>query len=255
VTWVESVSPSFQARHESQDGEDVARALDQMERTRDRLDQLFPRTVGDVEIVFHHTAAQLDAARPLLPFRRRMDAPAARRYRGGAASAGRIDVLAPAVLQARASAVPGSSQMLARVPDVLYTRLVIAANNRGLPPPPTPRRAWAALRWAWLVEGAAAWFGGQTEHARPAIARRLHEAGPPSFPPARHDAALLGGTVIDLLVREEGIKAAVALACRPPRGRPERALGEAFRERALRHTADAWRVHLARLAGERESRR
>jgi hypothetical protein len=255
VPWVESVSLSFQARHESQDADDVARTLEQMERTRERLDELFPETVGDVEIVFHHTAAQLDAARPLLPLARRLDAPAARRYRGGVAIAGRIDVLSPAVLQTRASAVPGSRQMLERVPDVLYTRLVIAANNRGVPPPMTPRRAWAALRWPWLVEGAAAWFGGQTEHARPAIARRLHEEGPPAFPPARRDAALLGGTVIDLLVREEGIKAAIALACRLPRGRQERALSEAFRGRALRHTGDAWRLHLQRLAGERGSRR
>jgi hypothetical protein len=204
--------------------------------------------LGDVEVVFHHTAAQLDAARPLLPLLRRMDAPAARRYRGGMATSGRIDVLTPAALEARASAVPGSRQMLARVPDVLYARLVVAANNRGFPPPATPRRVRAALRWTWLLEGAAAWFGGQTEHARPAIARRLHEAGPPSFPPARHDASLLGGTVIDLLVREEGIRAAIALATRPPRGRPERALRDAFRDRPLRHSADAWRAHLARIA-------
>jgi hypothetical protein len=187
----------------------------------------------------------------MLPLIRRLDAPAARRYRAGMATAGRIDVLAPAVLRSRASAVPGSRQMLERVPDVLYTRLVLATNNPRFPPPATPRRELTAWRWPWLVEGAAAWFGGQTEHARPAIGRRLHEEGPPSFPPARRDAALLGGTLIDLLVREEGIRAAVALACRPPRGRPDRVLAELFRGRAVRHTADAWRLHLARLAGER----
>ena len=26
----------------------------------------------------------------------------------------------------------------------------------------------AFMRWAWLLEGAARWFGGQTAHARPA---------------------------------------------------------------------------------------
>ncbi|MCW3065575.1 MAG: hypothetical protein JWN32_2747, partial [Solirubrobacterales bacterium] len=67
--------------------------------------------------------------------------------------------------------------------------------------------------------------------------------------------ALLGGTVFDLLVLEEGIKAAIALAVRPPRGRAERALSDAFRGRSLRHTSDAWRLHLQRLAGERPSRR
>ena len=41
-------------------------------------------------------------------------------------------------------------------------------------------------------------------HLRPAIARRLRERASPSFPPTARDAALLGGTVFDLLSRESG---------------------------------------------------
>jgi hypothetical protein len=106
----------------------------------------------------------------------------------------------------------------------------------------------AELRWAWLLEGTARWFAGQTEHARPAIARRLREGARPSFPPAARDALLLGGTVIDLLAREQGEHAAARLACRlDPRG-PRAALVKAFGGRSFRHTEQAWRTHLALLA-------
>jgi len=113
----------------------------------------------------------------------------------------------------------------------------------------TPGRVRLELRWAWLFEGAARWFAGQTEHARPAIARRLRECGRPSFPPGIRDAPLLGGTVIDLLVREEGELAAAQFAYRiHPQG-PRAALSKAFGGRPLVHTEGAWRSHLARLAG------
>jgi hypothetical protein len=141
--------------------------------------------------------------------------------------------------------------MLAKVPAALYARRVIHENNHDLPRRLTPRRMTLELRWAWLLEGAARWFAGQTEHARPAIARRLHDGGRPSFPPGFRDAALLGGTVIDLLAREEGELRAAQLACRlHPQG-SRAALSKAFHGRAIVHTEGAWRSHLARMASGR----
>jgi hypothetical protein len=109
-------------------------------------------------------------------------------------------------------------------------------------------------RWmgaAWFVEGAAQWLSGQTRHVRPAVARRLREGRAPAFPPKPADALLLGGTVFDLLAREEGEKAAVAAA----RGSADRLLAEAFHGRGVRRTEDAWRSHLARLADASAPRR
>jgi hypothetical protein len=100
------------------------------------------------------------------------------------------------------------------------------------------------MRDAWFVEGAAQWLSGQTRHVRPAVARRLHEGGAPAFPPSSRDAMLLGGTVFDLLAREEGERAAVAAA----RGGPRALLADGFHGRGLRRTEDAWRSHLARIA-------
>jgi hypothetical protein len=156
-------------------------------------------------------------------------------------------MLAPGALDRRASAVPGSREMLELTPAALYARRVINESNDGLRRRAAPGRVRAQLRWAWLLEGAARWFAGQTDYARPAIARRLHDGEPPSFPPGVRDALLLGGTVIDLLAREQGEQAAVELACRlDPRG-PTAALVSAFGGRPLRHTEQVWRSQLQRL--------
>jgi hypothetical protein len=76
------------------------------------------------------------------------------------------------------------------------------------------------------------------------VARRLREGGPPSYPPGRADAMLLGGTVIDLLAREEGDRAAVAAI----REGPQTVLDALGGRRRDRHTAAAWRSHLTRVA-------
>jgi len=248
MAWVETVTPSFRARHESSDGDDVARALDELEATRARLAIVFPRTVADVTVVFHRSGPLLDLAHPLVPFERLLTAPAARRYVVGSTNAHTIHVLAPCALRERASAVPGSRELLERAPDALYARLVVGLNNRRLPPPARPAALLARLRWAWLVEGTARWFAGQVEHARPAIARRLREGERPAFPPRLRDAALLGPTLIDLLAREHGPEAVMRLACYLNPAGPRAALREAFRGRSLEHTEGAWRSHLARIA-------
>jgi hypothetical protein len=207
--------------------------------------------VGEVTVILHRTAISLYLARPTVALAWALTAPAARRYVGGWTSAHELHVLTPSALKARASNVPGSAEMLALTPVALYTRRLIGASNRDLASRAAPLRLTAQLRWAWLLEGAARWFSGQTEHARPAIARRLREGAPPSFPPSTRDAILLGGTVIDLLAVEEGEGAAIQLATHLDQGGPDIALRKAFRGRSLAHTEGAWRAHLSRLASGR----
>ncbi len=157
-------------------------------------------------------------------------------------------MLAPRLLAKRASNVEGSLEMLMLVPSALFARRLVAEGIPGLPPPFGPRAFQRYLAWAWLIEGAAQYLSGQTRHVRPAITRRLREGGPPSFPPGRRDAPLLGGTVFDLLAQEEGERACVELARSPLSEGPAKALETAFHGRALRHTEDAWRAHLERLS-------
>lgn len=248
MSWVETTSPSFAARHDESDAEDVVGVLELLEGTRERLATVLPVIPEGLGVVVHPTSAQLDLAQPVVPVLRRLTAPASRRYLAGWFTPREIHVLAPRALEARASTVPGSREMLLLTPAALYAQLAAGLSNPALPPPLRPRSVATYARHAWLAAGAGQWFSGQTAHARPAIARRLREGGEPSFPPGIRDAQLLGGTVLDLLAREEGEQAAASLAIQPP-GDIRRTLERAFRGRSFVHTQGAWRAHLARLAG------
>jgi hypothetical protein len=248
--WVETSSPNFAARFDEVDRRDVRDVLNLLEDMRERLAAVFPVLPDDVSVVLHTSRLELDLAQPYLPILRRVTTPAARRYLAGWAGRGAVHVLAPRLLAGRAANVEGSKEMLLLTPAALYVQLVIGACNPDLPPPWSPRSTARAARWAWLIAGSAQWFSGQTALARPAIARRLREEARPEFPPGLKDAALLGGSVIDLVAREQGAAAAARLACSPlPPGGPREALLRVFDGRAIVHTEGTWRAHLARLAG------
>ncbi|HTN25539.1 MAG TPA: hypothetical protein VL120_16235 [Solirubrobacteraceae bacterium] len=247
--WVESSSRNFTARHDETEATAVRGVLQLLEATREEVAAVFPQLPPEVTVVVHSSTKELDLAQPFLPVVRRLTSPEARRYVAGWAGRGTLHVLAPRLLAERAANVEGSREMLALTPAALYVQLVVGACNPDLPPPWSARSTARAARWAWLVGGTAQWFSGQTTHARPAIARRLREGARPDFPPRLRDAALLGGTVVDLVAREEGVQAAVALACSLPPGGSRAALVATFNGRALVHTEGTWRAHLARMAG------
>jgi hypothetical protein len=248
MSWVETASPSFSARHEERDAEDAVSVLELLEGTRERLAEAFPALPGEVAVVLHDSIAQVALAQPPLPVVWVLTAPAARRYLAGWISAREVHVLAPRLLAERASNVRGSREMLMLTPAALYAQLVVATNNPRLPPPFTPGRFAAYVRWAWLVAGAGQYFSGQTVYARPAITRRLREGHAPRFPPATADAWLLGGSVFDLLAEERGEAAAVELALSLPSGGAREALRHAFPGRPLTESEAVWRAHLGRIA-------
>lgn len=246
MAWVETRSPPFVARHDSADEEGARGVLATLAGARTRVDPLLGVSLEEVTVVVHRSDAQLVLAQPVLPLVRHLTAPAARRYLAGWAGADELHVLAPDVLARRASSVAGSREMLSLVPAALYARLAVGVANHRLPPPFTPGATIRHWRWAWLVEGAAQWLAGQARHARPAIARRLREGGEPSFPPGVRDATLLGGSVLDLLAREEGREAVAALISHLHPDGPRAALEDAFGARSLAHTERTWRAGLGR---------
>lgn len=246
MAWVETSTPPFVARHDSEDEEGARQVLATLAGARGRIDPLLGVSLEEVTVVVHRSDAQLVLAQPVLPLVRRLTAPAARRYLAGWAGADELHVLSPDALARRASSVPGSREMLSLVPAALYARLAVGAANPRLPPPFTAGAMIRYWRWAWLVEGAAQWLGGQARHARPAIARRLREGGEPSFPPGVRDATLLGGSLLDLLAREEGREAVAAIVSHLHPDGPRAALEDAFGARALAHTERAWRAGLRR---------
>ncbi len=219
-----------------------------LERTRERLRPTFPRAPGDVTVVLHGGALGLSLSHPLVPVMWLCTAPSARRYVAGWAGRDELHMLAPPSLRERASSVPGSREMLALTGPCLYARLTISEANPDLQRVAAPVRQRRQLRWAWLVEGSARWYAGQTAHARPAIARRLREGAQIRFPPSLRDAPLLGGTVIDLLAAEAGEPAVAQLCARLPRTDGRAALTRAFGSGTTKALEQRWREHLRELA-------
>jgi hypothetical protein len=238
---------SFTARHEAGHGDAAVAVLGALEAHRTRLEALFPNAPGNVTVVLHDSAIQLALAQPYLPLARRFAAPAGRRYMAGWFGRAELHVLAPDALRKRAGG-RGSLEALMLTPERTYAQLVVGTNNAALPPPFRPGAFARLLRCAWLSEGAAQYFSGQVPHLRSALSRRLRD-GPVPFPPGTRDAPLLAGALFDLLGRERGEGACVALACDADAGDSRRALQAAFQS-DIGDVAYRWRRHLELLASE-----
>jgi hypothetical protein len=242
MSWIETESLSFTARHDSDDSAFAERTLDRMEGLRLRLEDRFAQVPDEVTVVIHTNPAWLTLAHPFLPAARWSAAPAGRRYLAGWPMATELHVLNDSHLERRAAG-DDSLEALRGTAERLYAQLVVAANNSALPPPWTPRRFVRYLRWTWLIEGGAQYFSRQVGLYRAAVIRRLRESARPSFPPSPRDAVILGGTIFDLLENERGAEACERLVDGLLPGGTVPTLEDAFDAR-FRDIEEAWRDYL-----------
>jgi hypothetical protein len=246
VSWVETESLSFTARHDSDDAAFAERTLDRLEELRLRLEERFENVPGGITVVVHTNPVWLAMAHPFLPAARWSAAAAGRRYLAGWPRAGELHVLNDLHMERRAAG-EDSREALRGTAERLYTQLVIAANNPALPPSWTPRRFLRYLGWAWLAEGGAQYFSRQVGLYRAAVIRRLRESSRPSFPPSPRDAVILGGTIFDLLETERGPEACERLATRLLPGGARPTLETAF-EADFREIESVWRDNLREIS-------
>ena len=248
MTWVETETRNFAARHEEDDTEDVAQVLEMLEGTREQIAPAFPRMPGATNVVVHASDIALRAAQPMVPIMRRVTSPAARRYIVGWTERDTLHVLSPRLLEARTTSQQDSRQVGLLAPAALYCQIIVGYNSELLPPPFSARTLRNVLRWSWLYFGAGQYLSGQTQHIRSALARRLKDGSPPSFPPSRRDAPLLGGTLVDLIGFELGDEAVVRLVTDLPETGPRSHLLELFDGLSHAEIEAGWRRHLERMA-------
>ncbi len=245
MTWIETTSLTFSARHEDADTGYAEELLDRLEELSLRLEDRFEVAPGDVTVIIHPSPIWLNFAHPFLPAVRWAAAPAGRRYLAGWPMATEIHVLGETAMAKRAAG-EASMEALKGTAERLYTQIVVAANNEAIPPPWTPGRFFRYLGWAWLVEGSAQHFSRQVDLYRAAVIRRLREGSRPSFPPGRRDAILLGGTVFDLLEDYRGGGACELLVARLRRDGPVANLEAAF-DLGIGEIEAMWRQYLRDL--------
>ncbi len=245
MAWIETESPNFLARHAEAHREDADAVLEALEQQRQRLEQIFPRVPERVTVVLHDSTAQLLMAQPWLALARVLSSPAGRRYMAGWYSRGEVHCLSPTVLR-RLAAGDDSLKAMLLTPQRYHSMLTVGLNNPLLPPPFRPVTLRRLLRRPWHAEGAGQYFSGQVAHLRAAIAIRMRQ-GSPHFPPSRRDAALLGGTVYDLLAQQRDQRACLRLACHPDK-RGDHELLESTFDASRHEITQMWRAHLERLS-------
>ena len=140
MPWTESSSAHFEARHEASDERGAAAVLELLEtHAASRSRRVFPRIPEEVAVVMHagtRCALARGAAAAARLGRERRDLAAL--PRGLVRRRARCTCSPRAALERRASAVPDSRDMLMLTPAALYAQLVVATNNRRLPPPLRP---------------------------------------------------------------------------------------------------------------------
>ena len=248
LAWLETASDTFVARHDERDAPDVERVLARSSMRARGSTSASPSGSGELAVVVHGSAAQLDAAEPWLPLQRRLTAPAGRRYLVGWAAERELHVLAPRLLAQRASNVEGSLELLMLAPAALLARRYVAANHPGMPPPFGPRtlRALAALGVAARGRGAVLLRPDRATCARRSRGGCARAARPRSRPGgATRRCSAAPCSTCWRARRATG--RCVALACGPHRDGARAALTRAFDGRDIRHTEAAWRSHLVRL--------
>ena len=203
MTWIETDSLSFTARHDDADLACAHRVLDSLEDLRLRLEDRFGEVPGSVTVILHDNPAWLSAAHPLLPAVRWSAAPAARRYLAGWPMAGEIHTLTDSWMEKR-SAGEDSLRALRGTAERMYAQIVLAANNQRCRPC-GHRSALHRLPALGLADRGCRPVLHRPD--RPLPRGRDHAAAggrPPAFPSTRRDALILGGTVFDLLDRHAG---------------------------------------------------
>ena len=140
MSWVETESLCFTARHDSDDAAFAERTLDRLEHLRLRLEDRFERLPEEVTVVVHTNPVWLTAAHPFLPAARWSAAPAGRRYLAGWPMSTEMHVLNDPHMERRAAG-DDSYEALRGTAERLNAQMVVAANNTTkITPLPSGRR-------------------------------------------------------------------------------------------------------------------
>ncbi|MDO9352354.1 MAG: hypothetical protein Q7T55_01575 [Solirubrobacteraceae bacterium] len=158
-------------------------------------------------IVVHPTSFSLGLAQPAYVWAQSLTESHGRRYLASWSSGSTLHLISPPRLLRGTGTHISMRDALERAPACGLAHLALGHLNPGL----TLQRALRRRQWLWLAWGAGQALVGQVPMLASTIAVRRRERRALTIPPPARDAVVLGGSLVELVLRERGLTGLVAL--------------------------------------------
>lgn len=246
-TWTESTSDLFRVRFDSDARVEVEEMLHTLEAVAVRLEAHGLVLPPHPTIVVHPTAVSLSLAQPAFLAAQALTESHGRRYVASWASGSTLHLIAPHRHLRGDQRTVGMRDALERAPACGLAHLALGHANPGLALSRVIRRR----AWLWLAWGAGQALVGQVGLLASSIAVRRRMRRSLAMPPPPRDAVVLGGTVVELVLRTRGLTALVGMLKEPLPPTPEGWIGRALPGLGSTERDVHWRMLLDDLDRQR----
>jgi hypothetical protein len=246
-TWTESSSNLFRVRFDDDSRTEVEELIHVLETVAARLEAHGLLLPDHPTIVVHPTAFSLGMAQPAFLAAQSLTENNGRRYLASWASGSTLHLIAPTRLMRRTGGHISARDALERQPACGLAHLALGHANPGLILQRTLRRR----AWFWLAWGAGQALVGQVPMLASTIAVRRRERRHLQLPPPARDAVALGGSLVELVLRDRGLTALVRLLRDPLPASPEDWIHKALPGLGSTEREIRWRMLLDELDQQR----
>jgi hypothetical protein len=248
-TWTESTSNLFRVRFDDDSRTEVEELVHVLETYAARLEAHGLVLPPHPTVVVHPTAMSLALAQPAYLAAIAMTETHGRKYLASWASGHTLHLVAPHRLMRGTESHITLRDAMERAPACGLAHLALGHANPGL----TLQRALRRRAWFWLAWGAGQTLVGQVPMLASVIALRRKERRALSLTPPMRDAVVLGGSIVELVLRQRGLTGLVHLLREPLPPSPEGWIGHALPGIGGTERDVLWRMVLDDLDRRREA--
>lgn len=242
-TWTESSSHLFRVRFDDDARTEVEEVVHVLETVAARLEAHGLVLPAHPTIVVHPTAFSLSMAQPAYLLAQSFTESNGRRYLASWSTGSTLHLIAPARLARGTEGHISMRDALERAPACGLAHLALGHANPGL----ALQKAVRKRAWFWLAWGAGQALVGQVPMLASTIAVRRRERRALVVPPPARDAVALGGSLVELVLRERGLTALVRMLRDPLPARPQDWLTRALPGLGATERDVRWRMLLDEL--------
>ncbi|MBO9531940.1 MAG: hypothetical protein J7513_03085 [Solirubrobacteraceae bacterium] len=206
-TWTESTSNLFRVRFDDDSRTEVEELVHVLETVAARLEAHGLVLPPHPTVVVHPTAFSLALAQPAYVAALALTETHGRKYMASWASGSTLHLIAPDRLARGTEGHISLRDAMDRAPAAGLAHLAIGHANPAL----SLQKALRRRDWFWLAWGAGQTLVGQVPMLASVIALRRKERRAIHLPPPMRDAVVMGGSLVELVLRDRGLTALVHL--------------------------------------------